>query len=283
MTVRAQELVSEDETCTSIFDAPNPISNDYPNSATGVLNGTIALIPVELEKVKAVLPAGIKVLEEMYRDALPDFPEGMYPVLLQAAHDHDIRFAAYNMVIPDFSRMGLEFPFLDLRGDGTPFKWAPIQLISEHNEMAIQGSIAYKTKVFSSLFAAKCEAYSSDSQGTFTMNAASAEVNVSRSSIETSFKRESGNDIQMPFNLDAFKVISDQITFADVNGQCNRFVRLWNTTIDSTPIPVKGKITLEGAVSPLQSASGKIGFENVWGMHLATPFKEDNYLNCANV
>ncbi len=34
---------------------------------------------------------------------LPDFPEGMYPVLVQAAHDHDVQFRAYGITIDDFS------------------------------------------------------------------------------------------------------------------------------------------------------------------------------------
>ena len=101
-SIPAQET-GLDDTCTSIHDAPNPIANDFPHFATGVLNGTVAIIPVELARIREVIPARMQVLEDTYRTVIPEFPEGMYPVLLQAAHDHDVQLAAAGLRIPDFS------------------------------------------------------------------------------------------------------------------------------------------------------------------------------------
>ncbi|KAJ2901937.1 hypothetical protein MKZ38_001238 [Zalerion maritima] len=278
-----------DLSCTSKYDAPNPIANEYPNSATGVLNGTLAIIPVDMERVKMALPAGVNILEDLLRADMPNFPEGMFPVLLQAAHDHDVQFAAYNIGIPDFSRIGLEFPYLDARGDGTPFKWAPRQLISGHNEMAVKGSRDYGTIVFESLFEPRFEAYSQDRSGAITMSAVSND-NGTRHLMETVFRRQpeveigaEGNDGGMPFGLDAIKSITSQITFASLDGACDRFTRLWNTSIDSTPVAIRGKVVIEGGVSPLDDSAGRMSFSNIWGVQVATAFTEDNYLDCATV
>jgi hypothetical protein len=82
-------------------DQPNPIASQYFNNATGVLNTTLAIVPIPLYKARQIIPAQYGILEHAYRALLPDFPAGMYPVLVQAAHDHDIHFQ--NFSIPDFS------------------------------------------------------------------------------------------------------------------------------------------------------------------------------------
>lgn len=88
--------------CVS-HDHYNPLAEQFPNHPTGVLNGTLAIIPISLEAARRLIPPQYGILERAYRDLLPNFPEGMYPVMLQAVHDHDVQFRAYNIMVDDFS------------------------------------------------------------------------------------------------------------------------------------------------------------------------------------
>lgn len=90
------------ETCIS-QTLPNPIAPVYPNNATGVLNATLAIIPISLRTARRLIPDQYGILEHAYRSLIPDFPVDMYPMLLQAAHDHDIQFEAYGIKLDDFS------------------------------------------------------------------------------------------------------------------------------------------------------------------------------------
>jgi hypothetical protein len=87
-------------TCQSI-DQPNPIASLYPMNATGTLNGTVSVLPISLELARQLIPSQYRILEHAYRHLLPAFPEGMYPAILQAVHDHEVQ--AFGYQIPDFS------------------------------------------------------------------------------------------------------------------------------------------------------------------------------------
>ena len=78
---------------------PNPIKDVYPQDVTGLLNATLAIAAIPLKTARRIIP--YPILESAYRRLLPDFPKGMYPVLVQAAHDHDINYLGNT--IPDFS------------------------------------------------------------------------------------------------------------------------------------------------------------------------------------
>ena len=82
-------------------DQPNPIASLYPMNATGTLNGTVAVIPIPLKLARKLIPSQYGILEHAYRDILPSFPEGMYPAILQALHDHEVQ--AFGYQIPDFT------------------------------------------------------------------------------------------------------------------------------------------------------------------------------------
>ena len=88
------------DVCTSV-DQPNPIASDYPNNATGTLNGTVAIIPISLKLARQLIPSQYGILEHAYRALLPTFPEGMYPAIVQALHDHEVQ--AFGYKIDDFS------------------------------------------------------------------------------------------------------------------------------------------------------------------------------------
>src|SRR5687768_16772472 len=62
--------------------------------------------------------------------------------------------------VKQLQRVGFEFPFLDLAGDGySSFRWAPAQLISATNDIAVEGSRAYGTIVSPAEYEPLCDAY----------------------------------------------------------------------------------------------------------------------------
>lgn len=93
-------IVAQDACTTNSL--PNPIARAYPNAPTGTFNATLAVVPIPLARARQLIPSQYAILEGAYRALLPDFPDGMYPVLMQAGLDHDIQVAALNFKLPDF-------------------------------------------------------------------------------------------------------------------------------------------------------------------------------------
>ncbi|KAK4173811.1 hypothetical protein QBC36DRAFT_193773 [Triangularia setosa] len=256
-------------------DLPNTLAESFPNSATGVLNATLAIIPISLDSVRRLIPPQYRILEGAYRSLLPGFPEGMYPVMLQAAHDHDVQFRAYGITIEDFSRVGFEFPFLDFMGDGySSFRWAPAQLISATNDIALEGSRAYGTIVSPAEYEPLCDAYEALPNG--VMHFKGSSVN-SAEFIELEMRRLPLN--LSPYPMELFKNITNQPTFA--NGtSCDNMIRLFNTTMSTgeyAPRAVRGSV--KAKTNALFKGAEKEWTE-IYGVQVATPFIENNYLDC---
>lgn len=95
----------DQNTCKTQHGLPNPLASLFPQNATGVLNATLAIIPIPLSLARQLVkPSGChSILESAYRSLIPGFPEGMYPVLMQAAHDHDVQLREYGIMLEDFS------------------------------------------------------------------------------------------------------------------------------------------------------------------------------------
>lgn len=85
---------------------PNPIAQQYPDAPTGTFNATLAILPISLDTARQLIPPQYAILEGAYRALLPNFPEGMYPVLMQAGLDHDIQVASLDISVPDFQVSG---------------------------------------------------------------------------------------------------------------------------------------------------------------------------------
>ncbi|KAL2132840.1 hypothetical protein VTI74DRAFT_3239 [Chaetomium olivicolor] len=266
-------VVAQQGVCAS-HDHPNPLAELFPNNATGVLNATLAIIPISLEAARRLIPPQYRILERAYRALLPGFPEGMYPVMLQAAHDHDVQFRAYGITIDDFSRVGFEFPFLDLTGDGySSFRWAPAQLISGINDIALEGSRAYGTMVSPAEYEPVCDAYRRLPNGATYFKGSSLS---SSEFVELEMARLPQPTLS-PYPLELFKNITNQPTFANATS-CDNMIRLFNTTMsvgDHAPVPVRG--TINARVFPFE---GEKAWVNVYGVQVATPFIENNYLDC---
>ncbi|KAK3942498.1 hypothetical protein QBC46DRAFT_72057 [Diplogelasinospora grovesii] len=261
--------------CAS-HDVANPLAESFPNNATGVLNATLVIIPISLEAARRLIPPQYGILEQAYRALLPDFPKGMYPVMLQAAHDHDVQLRAYGITLDDFSRVGFEFPFLDLLGDGySSFRWAPAQLISATNTIAVEGSRAYGTIVSEAEYDPLCDAYRQLSNGASYFKgsrlAAPAEF------IEFETTRTSSLS-HTAYPLELFKNITNQPTFANAS-TCDNMIRLFNTSMslgEHAPVAVRGRVKASHSL-PFK---GVQEWTDVYGVQLATPFIENNYLDC---
>ncbi|KAL2269697.1 hypothetical protein VTJ83DRAFT_1881 [Remersonia thermophila] len=313
--------------CTTTHDLHNPLAERFPNNATGVLNATLAIIPIPLETARRLIPSQWSILEHAYRALLPDFPEGMYPVMLQAAHDHDVQLRAYGITLDDFSRVGFEFPFIDLTGDGySSFRWAPAQLITAGHDIALEGSRAYGTIVSPASYDPPCDAYrrlpsgatyfrgttqglASPPSSTPATKAAGMPSPAEFIELEmhTLATGAAALHLTTPYPLEFFKNITNQPTFANAS-TCDNMIRLFNTTMSTgkyAPVAVRGRVRarafpfvghpssqenmgsygLKGGQQAVLTAVGRQDddvheWTDVYGVQIATPFIENNYLDC---
>ncbi|KAF2263120.1 hypothetical protein CC78DRAFT_290241 [Lojkania enalia] len=254
-------------------DQPNPIASLYPNNATGTLNGTIAVIPISLKLARQLIPPQYGILEHAYRSLLPSFPKGMYPAIVQALHDHEVQ--AFGYKIPDFTRTGIEFPFVDMLNDNhTSFKWAPSLLMTAGHDIALKGARDYGTNAFAATFDPACDAYravtNAKRPGTTFFSAKSQEAGVA--SLSTLFSTTE----EELFPIEFFKNFTNQPTFAD-GKTCDNLIRLFNTSVTTSHGIERVKGTVRARIPPFDQGWE---WQDVYGLRLDTSFIENNYLNC---
>lgn len=80
----------------------NPIASTYADNTTGTINGTLAVVPISLELARSIIPPKWAILEHAYRELLPDFPQGMYPAIVQGVFDFDVQLKAIEFRMDDF-------------------------------------------------------------------------------------------------------------------------------------------------------------------------------------
>jgi hypothetical protein len=148
-------------------------------------------------------------------------------------------------------------------------------MISATNDVAIQGAQAYGTEVFPSSFDPQCDAYKSSGPkglGVTSFNANSSSPAASLSTLFTSVGAK-----LCPYPINFFKNYTNQPIFVN-SSSCDNQIRLWNTT-DTTgkfaPQPVQGMVRTN-----LPPFSGPKEWAGVFGVRVATPFIENNYLSC---
>ncbi|KAI2623073.1 hypothetical protein GGR54DRAFT_35555 [Hypoxylon sp. NC1633] len=259
------------DTCVS-HDSPNQHAQEYPNYVSGNLNGTTLIVPISLQTARELIPAEYVIIEKAYRALLPSFPHGMYPMMAQIVHDHDIQVAAYNLSLPDFSRASLEFPFLDILGDGhTSFRWAGTSMISSDNPGAISGAESYGMTVHPASFNPACDAYKALPGGGATY-AQGVSTNGTRGRFVIIEARPAQQPHgAVPHPLDFLKNITNQPVFADPR-TCDYYQRLFNTSLTTgatAPVPVVGSVSAN-----LEPLPGVRSWDGVYGWRVATPFLE---------
>lgn len=265
-----QPLVATPEmSLCQTHDLPNPIAHLYPGNATGTLNGTISVLPIPLSLARSLIPPQYTILTTAYLSLLPSFPADMYPALLQAVHDHEVQ--AFGYKIPDFTRTGIEFPFVDMFNDGTSFKWNPALLMTAGHEIALKGAGDYGIDVFPAQFEPSCDAYRAGSKNGETVFAAVSESG--KASVETVFEASSAG-AEWAFPLEFFKNVTNQPIFAD-GKTCDNMIRLFNTSVTTSIETVSG--TVRARIPPFTEE--KV-WEDVQGIRLDSAFIENNYLPC---
>lgn len=263
-------VTTPDMSLCQTHDLPNPIAHLYPGNATGTLNGTISVLPIPLSLARSLIPAQYAILTSAYLSLLPSFPADMYPALLQAVHDHEVQ--AFGYKIPDFTRTGIEFPFVDMFGDGTSFKWNPALLMTAGHEIALKGAGDYGIDVFPAAFEPGCDAYRATSNPGETEFAATSESG--KASIETVFAPSQSEGKEWTYPLEFFKNVTNQPIFAD-GKTCDNMIRLFNTSVTTHIEPVVG--TVRAQIPPF---SVEKVWEGVEGIRLDSAFIENNYLPC---
>lgn len=86
----------------------NPITKDFPNDVTGVINGTTAIIPIPYTTARKIVPSEYPILTTAYQQVFPSLGENMYPAVLEAVQDHDVGLSS--LKIPDFIVRPLTLP-----------------------------------------------------------------------------------------------------------------------------------------------------------------------------
>ncbi|KAH8772535.1 hypothetical protein F5883DRAFT_414427 [Diaporthe sp. PMI_573] len=270
--------ISAQDTCTT-SSQPNPIAQQYPDAPTGTLNTTMAIVPIPLDTARRIIPPQHAILEGAYRALMPDFPADMYPAFVTAALDHDIQLAALGINVQDFQRFGWSFPFIDLLGDGySSFTMAPAQMISDDNQIAINGSRDYGTIVHPTKFEPGCEAYGRLPDGSTYFKGHATDGSDKYVMLEFSSLAEGEVN---PYPIEVYQNLTNQPIFA--NGtQCDRMVRLFNTTISQgqwAPVPVKGSVFSN--LEPMEDLTDGLG--EVFGVLIDTPFIEFNGQDCTTL
>jgi hypothetical protein len=80
---------------------PDPITQDFPNDVTGVINGTTAIVPIPYAVARSIVPSKFPILVAAYKQVFPTLNDGLYPAVLEAVQDHDV--GQPPLKIPDFT------------------------------------------------------------------------------------------------------------------------------------------------------------------------------------
>jgi len=155
------------------------------------------------------------------------------------------------------------------------------QLIAAENQAAVDGSRAYGTVVDPASFDPPVDAYRrADSGSLFFKGWAAANAAVS---LELNFSPLSADGDASPFPLELFKNITNQPSFSN-GSTCDNQIRLFHSPLAEgvfAPVPVKGKVA--ATIPPFDASRCGLPAGDVFGLQIATPFIENNYLDCASL
>lgn len=138
--------------------------------------------------------------------------------------------------------------------------------------IAVQGSEAYGTVVYPATFEPECDAYGDNDETYFEAQSTNGSAFIS-----LDFSPRKKNPTPSVEFLNFFKNVTNQPIFA--NGTtCDWMTRLFNTSVSEAPFaPVAVKGTVRSRIGPFL---GRKKFEGIYGIQIATPFIERNYLDC---
>ncbi|KAF2420527.1 hypothetical protein EJ08DRAFT_702464 [Tothia fuscella] len=267
--------------CPSIETQPNLLFTTKPDHVTGVMNGTWAVVPIEMPLARRIIPAEYKILEKSYRALMPDFPAGQYPALLQLELYHDVRMQGRPGV--DFQRASLYFTFVDRLGDGyTAMAYINATRMSTDISFQVVNHFAPDHYIMASIFKPRCEAYD--------YGKTSAQEDFRSVEVEKySGIWEDAADFVAVFSaiavgakpvypLEFWKNVTNQPVFSNNEFTCKNHIRLFNTSLSKdqfAPTYHTGSLT---ANEPFLPDLGT--FEETQAIQLATVLADDNPVLC---
>ena len=65
---------------SSTVSQPNPLAQTFPKLATGTINASYVVIPIDYAQARLIIPNQYQILNESIRAVLPTFPADQYPV-----------------------------------------------------------------------------------------------------------------------------------------------------------------------------------------------------------
>ncbi|KAL8897221.1 MAG: hypothetical protein Q9207_007324 [Kuettlingeria erythrocarpa] len=272
--------------CTTCL--PNPIATTYPTNVTGTINATTSVVLVSLPYARSLLPSRFanSVLTHAYTRF--NIHPSTYPLVLETAIDHDIRFNNINAV-RDFSSLRLTFPFLDLLGDGySNFRYTGHIYLPPDNILVIDGIEAYGQTVLPAFFDPPDAAYKSAKNNkliSFTVyaNSSTSSSRHHRPCSNHPIASTLFRDIPSipPVSLSFFKNITNQPLFGNNSNICDNQIALWNTTTSTgayAPQGIVGEATISPPLVPRRTT-----FRGIRGIRADRTFLENNYLPCESL
>ncbi|MCJ1382166.1 hypothetical protein MMC17_005278 [Xylographa soralifera] len=257
---------------------PNPIAAEYPTLTTGTINGTVAVLPIEYTLARSIIPPQYPILKG-YKQLLPGFAADKYPLIIESVLDHDIQ--SNGITIPDFSRVVLSFPFVDLLGDGySNFRYEKYILITA-NPVAMAGAAAYGEIPVPSTFEPPCDGYAfvpgSNKDVFFNAYQGEDQALGKPPTVAVEFAPAGSAG---PYPLNFYKNVTNQPSFS-TGVLCDNFVTLYNSSVTEgqyAPVVVVGNVSVAAPYLPTAMT-----FTGVYGLKVDRAFIENNYMACASL
>lgn len=283
-TLAFSALLPPQENCGTCL--PNPLAEIYPYNVTGIINATTAVLLVPLPYAQSLLPSRFSNATLNHAYTRFNIPPSLYPIIIEAAIDHDIRFNK-STALADFSSLKVTFPFIDLLGDGySNFRYTSYIYLSPSIPQATHGTEAYGITTRPAFFDPpdapyrSTHVYNKDEMifAVYTLASSSSAPRRYTHQSVASFRFHDTPSIS-PFPLSFYKNVTNQPLFGNNSNLCDNMVSFWNTTISvspNSPLGVVGGIMVPPAVLPRR----KRLYRSVRGIRAQRAFLENNYRDC---
>lgn len=254
--------------------SPNPIASQYPNRPTGIIAGTVAVIPIPYHLARSIIPSEYGILTSAYESMLPGFPKDSYPLVVKAIVDEDVGTHGFKL-IPDFQSLHIFYPFVDLLGDGySSFTYKPYLFVTRTSIVPILASSAYGTSTIPSRFDPPTGAYAYNETSSTTYMNVYTGLFKKQIAVSTNFVEQQSVG---PWPFDFYVNVTNQPMFGS-GSSCNLQTAYHNTTLSAEKVGVKGSISIAAPYLPTDSI-----FTGVYGMRTTIGFIEDGYKDCASL
>jgi len=220
-------------------------------------------------------------LKKAYESLLPDFPRDSYPLIIRAGFDHGVGLYAFNFSVPDFQKVLIFYPFVDLLGDGySSFAYEKYILVSSDNLVAQEGAAVYGEIPIPTNFTPSLDAYAFknvDSKLKEIFLDAYTNLSYTHPAITTRFKPTRSI---APWPLNFYVNVTNQPTFTD-GVSCDNQLTLFNTTLstgENAPVGVRGEIMIKAPYIPSDTT-----FRYIHGIKVDLAFIENNQIPCSQL